>query len=99
MNKKLALIHPQLEPLERKFVRYMGAMARAWGTKRYEQLSDMFSQEFPGGPETGALLSRIADKLLSRPAITYHTEPVKTRAELRASDVPRGLDLDDLVTD
>jgi hypothetical protein len=35
----------------------------------------------------------------SEPAIVYTTVKVKPLAELRPSDVPRGLDSDDLATD
>lgn len=66
LDKVLETHYPKLNPLERRFVRFQGAMAKAWGSNRYYRLSYMFSLEFPGGDQTAALMHRIADILLGK---------------------------------
>lgn len=70
LDQALASRYPRLDSRERRFVRYQGAMLKAWGTNRYHRLSYMFAMEFPAGELSVALMHRIADILLGKEPTT-----------------------------
>jgi hypothetical protein len=72
--------------------RAMSFPCAGFGAKVVEECSEPASPDFRVGRRV-SLLPR------QEPVIAYTFEPVKPLAELRPSDVPRGMDSDDLATD